>query len=329
MQKKKPDIFLGITMGMLVLAAVLCLVILIAQKSAKSKTNTNPAASGSEVIGSDVVNPSNNTPDASNPEGSEPNASDSGPVNPDPGPVDVSAIDEVGLKAALDDCLSGLPNDWQVVVIDPIVGTEVDSQINAGGVDEWMKADGMPVVFIMGAAFQKVADGELTEDQILEDCTLMIVNNDAAAGDRLTKLVGGMDAVKSFATANDLKLGYNRTLVGSGSKPNYVTALQMSKILNKICRGELVSKEASDKMLDILCTKKDSEVIDLGITDENISYGFVSYAKDKVSVATMGIVRLPHRSFVISVICNGPNSLSRAKDKVTQLVGLTIPYFAD
>ena len=206
MQKKKPDIFLGITMGMLVLAAVLCLVILIAQKSAKSKTNTNPAASGSEVIGSDVVNPSNNTPDASNPEGSEPNASDSGPVNPDPGPVDVSAIDEVGLKAALDDCLSGLPNDWQVVVIDPIVGTEVDSQINAGGVDEWMKADGMPVVFIMGAAFQKVADGELTEDQILEDCTLMIVNNDAAAGDRLTKLVGGMDAVKSFATANDLAI---------------------------------------------------------------------------------------------------------------------------
>ena len=96
-----------------------------------------------------------------------------------------------------------------------------------------------------------------------------------------------------------------------------------------ICRGELVSKDASSRMLDILCEKRDSEEIDLGITDESIKYGFVSYAEDKVCVATMGVVRLPHRSFVISVICNGPNTLSRAKDKVTQLVTLTLPYFND
>ena len=37
MKTKKPDIFLGITMGMLVLAAVLCLVILFVQKSSGSE----------------------------------------------------------------------------------------------------------------------------------------------------------------------------------------------------------------------------------------------------------------------------------------------------
>ena len=326
MQKKKPDIFLGITVGMLVLAAVLCLVILFAQKSSTSK-NTNDANNPAGPADTGEVLESQNQPDPSDPDHPE-NTGETGSNIPDV-PVDVTAIDEISLKAALDDCLSGLPNDWQVVVMDPIVGTEVDSFINCKGVNDLMKADRMLPVFIMATAFQKVADGALTEDQILDDVKAMIVQGDRAAADRLTELVGGKEAVKKFAEADFGTIGYNKSMTGVGSKPNYVTAQQMAKILNMICRGELVSREASARMLDILCEKRESEEIDLGITDESIQYGFVSYAENKVCVATMGIVRLPHRSFVISVICNGPNTLSKAKDKVTQLITLTLPYFND
>lgn len=328
MQKKKPDVFLGITVGMLVLAAVLCLVILFAQKSSPSKTNNNNGGEPSAPVDSGEVIDSQHQPDPSDPDHPINTGDNTDPNNPDV-PVDVTAIDEISLKAALDDCLSGLPNDWQVVVMDPIVGTEVDSFINCKGVNDLMKADRMLPVFIMATAFQKVADGALTEDQIIDDVKAMIVQGDRAAADRLTETVGGKDAVKKFAEKDFGVIGYNKTMTGVGSKPNYVTAQQMAKILNMICRGELVSKEASGRMLDILCEKRESEEIDLGITDESIQYGFVSYAENKVCVATMGIVRLPHRSFVISVICNGPNTLSKAKDKVTQLITLTLPYFND
>lgn len=330
MQKKKPDIFLGITVGMLVLAAVLCLVILFAQKSSPAKTpaENNVATLPSAPSGSDEVIDSQVQTGPEDSEHTTPSNQDTDPDNPNV-PVDVKAIDEVSLKAALDDCLSGLPNDWQVVVMDPIVGTEVDSYINCKGVNDLMKADRMLPVFIMATAFQKVADGALTEDQILEDVKAMIVKGDRTAADRLTELVGGKEAVKKFAEKDFGTIGYNKTMSGVGSKPNYVTGQQMSKILNMICRGELVSKDASARMLDILCQKHEGDEIDMGITDESIQYGFVTYAENKVCVAAMGVVRLPHRSFVISVICNGPNTLSRAKDKLTQLVSLTIPYFND
>ena len=326
MKTKKPDIFLGITMGMLVLAAVLCLTILYVQKSNPNKTpaSNDPGTSdtGAQL---DSRTPGEtgdtNTPADTNSTGA--------PVQPTDPPAELAEIDTAGLKAALDDCLSGLPNDWQVVVLDPALGTKVEAVLNSPNTDDWMKGDGMVSVFVMGAVYQQLADGTLTEDQVMADLEAMIVKADGAATDRLTTLVGGMEAVKKFASDNGMKLGYNRTMAGAGAKPNYVTALQMATILDKICKGELVSKDASAQMLELLCTKKDSELIDPGVKTEGATYGFVSDAKDTVSVATMGVVRLPHRSYVISVICNGPNSLQRAKDKVTQLLTLTEPYFAD
>ena len=54
MTKKKPDIFLGITMGMLVLAALLCVVILIVQKQTDSKPSVNPT---NVVVNSDTNAP--------------------------------------------------------------------------------------------------------------------------------------------------------------------------------------------------------------------------------------------------------------------------------
>ena len=199
MQKKKPDIFLGITVGMLVLAAVLCLVILFAQKSAPAKNDANNNGDPAAPIVSDEVIESGDATKPSDSDHQTPSDQETtDPDNPNV-PVDVKAIDDVSLKAALDDCLSGLPNDWQVVVMDPIVGTEVDSYINCKGVNDLMKADQMLPVFIMATAFQKVADGALTEDQILDDVKAMIVQGDRAAADRLTEAVGGKEAVKKFA----------------------------------------------------------------------------------------------------------------------------------
>lgn len=42
----------------------------------------------------------------------------------------------------------------------------------------------------------------------------------------------------------------------------------------------------------------------------------------------MGIVKLPQRSFVISVVCNKPITTDGAKEKVTEIIGLTEQFFS-
>ena len=321
MKTKKPDIFLGITICMLVLAAALCIAILVIQKNADKKpTPVTPGTPGSTteaVVDSGATGSQEGT-------GSTGATDTPAPVQP----ADLKAIDEAGLKAKLDDTIKGLTSEWQVMVTDPVKGTRVTSSVNCG-VDDWMTANRMAQVFIMGAAYQQVADGKLKEADIQEDLTAMITQNDTYAADRLTDLVGGREAVKSFAVDNGVKLGFNRPITGSSDKKNYVSAQQTALLLDLICRGELVSKEASDKMLNLLLTPNDKLAIDPGLTGENLRYGFVTDIEDGICVCAMGVVQLPNRSFVISVVCNEPVTTDGAKAMITKLISATQPFFAE
>ena len=339
MKKKKPDIFLGITMGMTVLAAVLCLVILIVQKSnPDSKKGTGNADASQQV----VLDSGEKTPDASKPQpsgvivspSSEPQITD-----PTSEPVEVKAIDENALKAELEDNIQPLASDWDIVVLDPHVGTEVTA-IHGVDPERWMVANRMLPVFIMATAYQQISDGKLTEDQIHDDVRAMIVNEDMDAADRLTALIGagdasdGMIAVKSFASANGIDISYNRLMTAKSGKPNYYKASIGAKVLNKLCCGELVSKEASAQMVEILCTKKESEPFDTGLT-KAVAYGFVTDIEELKGAGsdgcacTMGIVKMPTRSFVISIACYDPQTMSKVLERFTQIISLTEPYFAE
>jgi len=324
MKTKKPDIFLGITLGMLVLAVILCLVILLVQGSGSSPAE-KPADSDSTQSTVSTEKPVDT--------GSTGDTGDTASTDA-PAPVELNEIDAAGLKKALDEQLSGLSSEWQVTVIDPAKGTKVSSTRTCKD-DDWMTANKLPTLFIMGAAFQQVADGKLTEDQILADVQAMVVRGDTEAADRLTELIGGGNAdngrtlVKNFASDNGLKLGFNRALSATAGKKNYATAQQNAALLDLICRGELVSKAASQQMLEILCTPRETDEIDPMLTGENVSYGFVNDVEDKVCVCSVGVVRLPNRSFVIGIVCNGPVTVKGAEKKVGELIAATQPFFAD
>ena len=333
--KKKTPAWITAGIPLLVLlAAVFAVLVMTGVIPLGGKTPADPASTAVHTdapagTGADPA-PSGDPASPADTKAGDPAQSDAAPT--DPVPAAAEPLNEADLRAVLRDSLKGLKNDWQVVVMDPEFGTRVDVVRHSADADEWMKADGMVPVFVMGAVYQQLADGKLTEDQVKADLEAMIVRNDGAAADRLTALLGGgdaaqgMEAVKAFAEASGLKLGYNRTLAGSGEKPNYVTALQMTSILDKLCKGELVSKEASAEMLDLLFGEKD-DAIDPGIRTAGAKYGFVSYAEDKVCAAAMGVVRLPNRDYAGSVICNDPEDLAAAKEKVTELLGIVNSYF--
>lgn len=318
MKTKKPDIFLGITICMLVLAAALCIAILVIQKNADKKpAPVTPGSTTDAIVDTGATGGQEGT--------GETGATDApNPVQPQ----DLKAIDEAGLKAKLDAAIKGLTSEWQVMVTDPVKGTRVTSSVNCN-VDNWMTANRMAQVYIMGTAYQQVADGKLKEEDILEDLTAMITQNDTYAADRLTDLVGGRETIKSFAVDNELQLGFNRPITGSSDKKNYVTAQQNALLLDMICRGELVSKEASAKMLNLLLTPVDNPAIDPGLTGDNVRYGFITDVEDGTCVCAMGVVQLPNRSFVISVVCNEPVTTDGAKAKITELISATQPFFAE
>ena len=331
MKTKKPDIFLGITMCLLVLAAVLCIVILFVNKSGKTNNSENPADSQVSTTESNSAQTNESgepiTPPASGevpPETKQPSVD----------PANLSDIDAAGLKAALDESLRGLTSEWQVVVIDPAKDLIVKSSVNCSA-EGWMTANRMAQVFSMGAVFQQAKDGTLVLDEHLEDVKAMITKNDTYAADRLTETLGGgdaakgRDAVKAFAVDNGVKLGFNRPLTGSSSQKNYVTAQQTATILGLICQGKLVSEASSQQMLDILLTPAESLEIEPALTTEGARYGFICDVEADTCICTMGVVKLPNRSFVISVVCNKPVTTEGAKKKVTELISMTLPYFAE
>lgn len=322
MKTKKPDIFLGITMCLLVLTAVLCIVILWAQNS--KKNNTTPT--DTQPVATDTGTPIDTG--TSNPSGTGTVV----PPNTQPiTPVELENIDEEGLKAALDDSLSGLSSEWQVMVIDPVKGTKVSSAVNCN-VDDWMTANRMTQVFIMGTVFQQLQDNTLAVNDVLEDVKAMINNNDTYAADRLVEKLGGGDAargreaVKSFAVDNGLQLGFNRPNTGSSSSKNYVTAQKTAELLNLICQGKLVSEDASKQMLEILLSPNTSPDIDVGLSGD-VKYGFIHDVEDGVCICSMGVVQTPARSFVISIVCNEPVTTDGAKKKVVELITTTLPFF--
>jgi len=324
MKTKKPDIFLGVTMGLLVLAVVLCIVILNTQKTKNETETTNPpqlaSTENTQLPGGDTNTPIH-TESVPSTEAHVP-------------PQDLTPIKDAQLKADLDECLRGLTSEWEVMVIDPALNTKVGSAVNCD-VNAWMTANRFAQVFIMGAVFQQVEEGKLVLDDVIDDVKAMIVSNDTYAADRLTEKLGGEDTskgrenVKAFAVANGIQLGFNRSLSGSSSSSNYVSAQHTAELLNLICSGKLVSESASRQMLDILLTPADTLEIDPGLVGDDLKYGFITDVETDTCVCAMGVVQLPNRSFVISIVCNDPVTIEGAKKKVTELISLVQPYFAE
>jgi hypothetical protein len=175
----------------------------------------------------------------------------------------------------------------------------------------------------------------MTEADIQADVEAMIVGRDYAAADRLTASIGGgdaakgMQAVKDFAAANGMQISYNRALNETGGKPNYMKASLCAEVLNKICRGELVSADASARMKEIICKAKTDEEIVPTLVTEGASYGLVTDCENNLCCCTMGIVNLPNRSYVVSIFCYDPVNMGNAQKRAAEIIALTEPYFAE
>jgi beta-lactamase class A len=110
--------------------------------------------------------------------------------------------------------------------------------------------------YVMAAAFDKL---ERTRGRfsgsLKRNIELMIKRSDNHATNRVIKYVGGVDAVQSYINRTGLfsQTKVVETIPGGGrTYKNKTSAHDLNILLNQIYRGNLVSKEASFKMLEIL-----------------------------------------------------------------------------
>ena len=221
-------------------------------------------------------------------------------ITPDGFPVDetgkVQGIDELGienLKPQLESVVSGYDGDWSVYVKD--LGTEEELVIN----DEPMYSASLIKAFVMAKTFE---DMDLVLENEAEQMKTDITN--AAVQKKIDDLLINMITVSDNESCNELgrlqsekhdflngaekvneyleKEGYSETSYQSTLHPsespklslggrNMTSVKDCGLLLERIYRGECVSEEASQQMLDLLKRQENTTKIPAGIQAEVVT----------------------------------------------------------
>lgn len=208
---------------------------------------------------------------------------------------------------------------------------------------------------IMAAVFEKIKLGEFTLDtqikltrpsrvggsgslkwvregtslSVLEIVYKMITESDNTATKMLIDHVGMPYLSQAF-----LKLGLEHTNItpegmslssGRVKRENFTTPREMASLLERIYAGELVDKEASEFMLDVLKHTKSRSRLRKGLPlgwEIGHKTGLL-----RKSCHDVGIVFSPRGDYVIAVLTSEAPSYSTAKNFISKVAKLTYQYY--
>jgi len=112
---------------------------------------------------------------------------------------------------------------------------------------------------------------------------------------------------------------------GRVAKENYTTAREMAYLLEKIYKGEIVSKQASELMLDILKRTKSRSRLKKGIPlgwEIGHKTGLL-----RKSCHDAGIVFSPKGDYIVVVLTSNVPSYRSAKDFISNIAKITAYYY--
>lgn len=315
MVNRKPNVLLTVAIILMVIAAFVCLIVFLSSAGARHNETLDS--------GPQTTTPSDTPTDTAS-------STDTDETEPsDTEPVVAPAYDAEKLQADLKECLTGPDSTWQVVLIDLEDGATFTASTHCNQNDLMVAAD-LTKLFVMATAYDKVNSGELTLEQISSLVTKMIREDSASAANDLTKLIGGGDAkkgreeVNNFATSiGCFNVEFNR-LFGETGPQNYITATDCANLLLLIARGECVSEEASNSMLEVL-TGTDGERIPGGVP-EGTTVAHLNANITGTCCADVGIVFTESHNFVLAIICNDPITNEGSTRKCVEITKLAYEY---
>lgn len=205
---------------------------------------------------------------------------------------------------------------WAVAVMDP--ATSDYSTIHG---DQSMESAGLIKTFLMGTVFESLVfnlspetPSAHYEDQLKPLLTKMITENDTASSDQLVLLLGNGDFAKGAEAVNRFcqEHGFTSTKMGNelfaenSTSSNFTSASDCCRILTEIFRGTLVSKQASEEMLEILKQQKLNSKLPAGLPSEIQTAhmtGYMEESQNPILIENdMAIVLHPEHPYVICVL---------------------------
>lgn len=188
-------------------------------------------------------------------------------------------------------------------------------------------------LFIMGATYDALECGELSDEAIEQEIYDMItVSDNNAANDLIRKLgngntEAGMEKVNDFATkigCIDSKL--YRVMLAENGLQNYTSASDCAHILKMIYSGQCVSKESSDKMMSFLKQQKVNNRIPAGIPG-NVAVAHKTGDLSGICCADVGLVFAENGDYILCAICNDQANDRNAADQIMGLSELVYHFF--
>ena len=167
------------------------------------------------------------------------------------------------LEEELSDEIGKLGGKWSLY----LKRLDTDQVIGIGD-DEKMIAASLIKLFIAGEFYTLAEEGELDADNFHNMPDLMISISDNGAANSLISACT-MEKINEFAREKGYEeTELNRRMLDWNGKENYTSACDCGKMLEEVLKGEYVSEEASERILEALRDQQRTSKIPAGVPGE-------------------------------------------------------------
>lgn len=237
------------------------------------------------------------------------------------------------LKTKLKNYIDGIDNGTYAVSVRNLDSSSELVNINNNKV----KSEGLIKLYIMATAYNEVKKGSVKEEDVSGDIERMITADNNTAANSVLKTIGkgdsqkGIDLVNKYLKDND----YTKTnLEGElaqapGDTPNDKTVTSVgnaSKILNNIFNGWCVSRDYSDKMMNLLKNQLNIEMIPSIITEGETAN---KTGEQSGVVQDAAIISTENANYSVVVSASDIVDVEEAKTKIKEIATMVNNYFIE
>ena len=242
------------------------------------------------------------------------------------------------LKENIENEIAGYDGSWSVYAEDLESGERIS--VN----NKKMVAASLIKLFIMAKVYEEIEKGTILEEDVSADLYNMITVSDNEASNRLVAILGGgtytdmygeaFQAGLSEVNGYAMRVGFTdteqqRDMKNSRPNPiseeNYTSVADCGKLLGDIYRGEAVSKEASEKMMELLKKQTRRWKIPAGLpggVECANKTGELSNVENDVAV-----VFSPAGDYVLCIMSNDLTASGQAQANIVKISEMVYSYF--
>ena len=174
-----------------------------------------------------------------------------------------TSVEMKALEEELSEEIGKLGGKWSLY----LKRLDTDQVIGIGD-DEKMIAASLIKLFIAGEFYTLAEEGELDADNFHNMPDLMISISDNGAANSLISACT-MEKINEFAREKGYEeTELNRRMLDWNGKENYTSARDCGKMLEEVLKGEYVSEEASERILEALRDQQRTSKIPAGVPGE-------------------------------------------------------------